>query len=84
MGWKGGCPGNLVISKFPQPHPGAWGWLRACIGLQLSGKGGAGQQPAPGGFETAQLSKRALAQPLSYRGLGAQGNTRVKQTGASV
>ena len=41
-----------------------------------------GQQPAPGGFETAQLSKRALVQ--SYSGLGAQGNTHVKRTDASV
>ena len=90
MGWKGGCPGNLVFnSKFPQPHPVRLGWVGRGLAeglyrLQLSGKGGAGKQPAPGGFETAQLSKRALAQPLSYRGLGAQGNTRVKRTGASV
>ena len=87
---RGGCPGNLVFnSKFPQPHAVRLGWVGVGLAeglyrLQLSGKGAAGQQPAPGGFETAQISQRALAQPLSYRGLGAQGNTRVKRTGASV
>ena len=28
LGWKGGCPGNLVFnSKFPQPHPVRLGWV---------------------------------------------------------
>ena len=88
---RGGSPGNLVFnSKFPQPHPVRLGWWGVGLAeglyrLQLSGKGGAGQPAArTGGFETAQLSKRALAQPLSYRGPWAQGNTRVKRTGASV
>ena len=50
---RGGYPGNLVFnSKFPQPHAVRLGWVgrgaaEGLYRLQLSGKGAAGQQPAP-------------------------------------
>ena len=49
---RGGYPGNLVFnSKFSQPQ-GSAGWgvglAEGLYRLQLSGKGAAGQRPAPG------------------------------------